>query len=403
MTINSFKLNISEPKELLQPAPEERIIALERLLENGNMRAAEAFLAAGGLKIGDTAEDGTTALHLACRYGLEKEALALMEQGADFNRLDTDKHSPLSLALEYSLPFCKKIYAAAAQKDLIRLTSSMSWFYVNMEEADQKELNTVIPFEKIFDRKFEGHVWGFSGDFVVDGFLCRYESSMEEWMSPRFLQAWGEFINTLPPEHPHAHLKEKNEWTFLPLIDEGPSENHISYLCAGEKRIYLCDRGGDGPFSGVVAYEANEEQQELLRELMSKDGASDMEVVGYIQKEMKERRLISLPQQGQKVGNCGLASLKSAFYAVLFDSLADQGLSPPRAASLARKTYKEFTAWLRERALKGHLKSKEPDQNFLFDILERLEDPARMKGIFTRAQDRNLLIQIIKAQLNLKD
>jgi len=325
---------------------------------------------------------GCTPLHRACESDSSQAAAFLLSKGADHNAKDEDERTPAAIAMKMvRMEILEEMHdQAILSKNPIDFEECLS-AYAGLTPEEREEINEVLPAERVVDIKVAGHVWGLSGNFRCESLKASYTGLIWTLGNPMFFHSFKQFLQTLPPSSIFAGLDGevqrvedrmytspqeraeaalRGELVMIPMI----SPRHIQYLVLQNQKAYICNRGEGTMGSGAMVCDVHLKETALIAQAIAKIDANayrsrsiEYYRKGVVSELLLEPRAI-IAQKPQKVGNCTLASLKTAFYTMLVETATAKGVSDLDAQETASGTYKAFTAWQREQSLSLNLPKK---------------------------------------------
>jgi len=346
---------------------------------------------------------GRTALQWACSYDFAPCIKLLIQNGADYNIEDCFFNSAISLLLHIDFSLAKELILEAKKKGDLNCSSIFCSFF-ELSGAKKHELSRILPIGDLMQIKNLAHIWGVKGEMQKEGLRMRYEWHHDRVLAKSLFESMEKFLADVPQEecykglHKKVHALARNldlspdvaaerlaqgKTVIYPVHTPG----HIAYLLLTKGHVYECNRGGKESDLGVVSYAVGnawnyENALEKLDRLQYTQS-----LFTYVQSGLRQdlglRRDRTLRQKKQTVGNCSATSLKTLFYALLFDEAVRHGLGPAEAEATAHKTYKTFTTWLRDDSLRSYLGGNNHlDARLLAAIDHKLRDPGRLQSHF---------------------
>lgn len=354
-------------------------------------------------------EHGNTPLH----YAIDNEHLDvidyLIEQGADYNyHTDTSSASPAISVLSNKQGLISRFFKAVTKDNPIDLSNYNGKFYFSFSLALRNAIEPIAPFREIFFRKLLASAFALKGTTQIGLLKDSYEGNNREFVNPRVFSTLQNFLlkkeislnlsdlkngmNLTPSE------QEKMIQEGQPLIVSACSKEHQTYLVFYQNLCYKCDRG-DEDRSGIEVYEVAKPENRLnvLTELQEKEYSTELDdyFVNGINQDLELQHQKTIPHKPQKVGNCVLASLKTAIHAIFII----ESLKTGSTEAQAYKLYKEFTAFFRFHLISTYQKFaplEHRDLSLLERISRKVSHPKALKGVFQgRSFLRPKMVQLI--------
>jgi len=417
----------------------DRVDYLRHLLKEGELQIARWLVKDGHVRAADQGKDGRSALHVAaffndtellellssdsleirdplgrtplheaCIEGSLEAILWLIQKGADCNAQDTTTRTPIIFLLEKHPYFATEMLQAVGDKTVLDIGGSQK-AYSKLSSRQKEEIEKAAPFGEMFLRIATGHAWGVKGDSILGKVKARYEGAVPAILNERIFDLFQEFLYGLDQDHPYASFGGQIE-QFAKDMDLSPEEiaqkiergetvlllaqhkDHTIYFVFFRGWCCKCNRGMGAKEAGIEIFEIGDPAnlKKAVAKVHSLEWSSQM--IGYfnrgIDRDLSLKKIGVIGHKFQTVGNCSLASLKTAFHAMLIGEAFKQGLNVDEAYRVAHETYKQFTAFLRKELLKEHLMYT-PDPGLLSQIQGKLKDVEhRLKGVFRSATER---------------
>lgn len=267
-----------------------------------------------------------------------------------------------------------------------------------------------VPVSPIEEAKWLANVWGLDGittfgDVSANcaGFLGQKAVTRIARSALAYLYRW-ELNQSQTSEESHplkrmnfksitnsldALYRKKETLTAiqlnLPTIIKACWKDHSAYVFFGRNnRVMKCNRGSECGVSGVRIYKSESDDDIMLEYAHNELKTTNkfMNSTSFDQ-DLQLTHLRDVVQKKQPIGNCPSESGKAAVYALFIDEAFETYSDEEKALEKAKFVYKDYTVFMRMRALKDYLEqSKHYDISLLSRIKEKAIDLERRKDLW---------------------
>lgn len=255
-----------------------------------------------------------------------------------------------------------------------------------------------------------GHIWGLSGSFkwegsevefggmhindpAVSNFLPFSERFFTTNNVPEIFENIPQFLREVTQSRAcdaaaqQAAIAKTGKWVAVDIL----APRHAHYLLVRYPFVYLCDRARSEPSTIRGQIRDDLSPRDFFKIFDEIHRCRYLSQSKYLYEEritpkLNPNSISYIPHKQQRFGNCVIAGLKIVVNAILYQTALEKGLCPEEAAKISRKTYKEFSSWLRKEVLKMPYLPKE----FLEKVKEKIETTTR----FTEGEKEELLKSI---------